>query len=200
MTRLDLDPDLKNLDPDLERLGDALRASTAIELAREQRSDRTSSARRARPRRRVLAGSTLGLAGVGAVLVLALGGSTASPAFAITRSGDGAVVVNLKFYTAESIPEVNAKLTAMGVDEQILTTWQASGPAPVPGPVDCVPWRGMKVPGPPVRVLLGTNGTQVIGPGESPDNTGEGTFHIVHCFLIKTGATVPNNSGNTGNG
>ena len=38
---------------------------------------------RARPR--VLAGSTLGLAGVGAALVLALSGSAAAPAFAITK-------------------------------------------------------------------------------------------------------------------
>ncbi len=198
MTRLDLDPDL-------ERLGDALRASTTIDLAREERaagSDQPAS-RRARilRRPRVLAGSTLGLAGVGAALVLVLGGTAATaPAYAITRSGDGSVVVNMKFFSAESIPAINRKLTAMGVDEQILTTWQAFGPARISGPVNCTPWRGAKLPGPPVKVLLGANGTQVVGAGQSPDNTGEGTFHVTQCFLIKTGATVPDNSGNTGNG
>ena len=92
MTRLDFDPDL-------ERLGDALRASTAIDLAREQRAARPASAgrpRRKRLRPRILAGSTLGLAGVAAALVLALGGTAATaPAFAITRASDGSVLVHL---------------------------------------------------------------------------------------------------------
>ena len=48
-------------------------------------------------RPRVLAGSTLGLAGVGAALVLALGGSAAPPAFAITKQGDGSVLVKLNY-------------------------------------------------------------------------------------------------------
>ena len=50
---------------------------------------------RTRARPRVLAGSSLGLVGVGAALVLALSGSAAPPAFAITRSGDGSVLVNI---------------------------------------------------------------------------------------------------------
>ena len=70
MTRLDLDPDL-------ERLGDALRASAAIDLAREERAaDRSlaprrrhadsvlaTRARRTRPHGGVLAGSTPAVAG-----------------------------------------------------------------------------------------------------------------------------------------
>jgi hypothetical protein len=206
MTRLDFDPDL-------ERLGEALRASTTIDLAREEQEARPSGAgpgrpadpvvptRARRPRRRVLAGSTLGLAGVGAALVLVLsaGGAAAPPAFAITTNGDGSVLVNLKFYSAESIPAVNRKLTAMGIHEQILITWQASGPAPVSGPVACTPWRGATLPGPPVKVLLGTDGTQVVGAGVSAGNTGEGTYHVTNCFLIQTGSAVSGNSGNSGN-
>jgi hypothetical protein len=64
----------------VERLGDALHASTTTDLAREERagSQVATRARRARLRPRVLAGSTLGLVGVGAALVLALGGTTAA--------------------------------------------------------------------------------------------------------------------------
>jgi len=205
MTHLDFDPDL-------ERLGDALRASTTIDLAREEQAARPSGAERGRQaeavtptrtrlfrRPRVLAGSTLGLAGVGAALVLALGagGATAPSAFAITTNSDGAVVVNLKFYSAESIPAVNRKLAAMGIHERILITWQAAGPASVSGPVACAPWHGVSLSGPPVKVLLGTDGTQVVGSGVSAGNTGEGTYHVTNCWL--TSDTGPGNTGSTGN-
>ena len=165
----------------------------ALAQAREPRTGR------GRPR--ILAGSTLGLAGVGTALVLALSGSAASSAYAITRNGDGSVLVNIKFYSAETIPAVNRKLTAMGIDEQILTTWQAPGRAPVSGPVACTPWHGVtNLPGPPVKVLLAADGTQVVSPGQSPDNTGIGTYHITNCFLIKTGDVVSGNSGNSAAG
>src|SRR5215469_15164209 len=112
MTRLDFDPDL-------ERLGEALRASTTVDLAREERAARPSGAGRGRLRRRILAGSTLGLAGVGAALVLALGGSTAPPAFAITKSADGSVLLKLNYATDQNLPEINAKLAAMGLHEAV---------------------------------------------------------------------------------
>ncbi len=129
MTRLDFDPDL-------ERLGDALRASTAVDLAREERAARPARARRTRPRPRVLAGSTLGLAGVGAALVLALGGTAATtPAFAVTRASDGSVLVQLNYQTDQNLPQVNQKLAAMGTHEQIGIA-MATGPASVTGPGD----------------------------------------------------------------
>jgi hypothetical protein len=76
MTRLDFDPDL-------ERLGDALRARAAIDLAREERaagpafagrrrhadSVLATRARRTRPHGRVLAGSTLAIAAPGRAAV-----------------------------------------------------------------------------------------------------------------------------------
>ena len=148
---------------------------------------------RARPR--VLAGSTLGLAGVGAALVLALSGSAAPPAFAIARSGDGSVLVNIN--RLQSLPAANHKLTAMGIHEQI-TVYMATGAAPVSGSVTCTPAPGASSPsGPPVKVLVGTDGTEVIGSGQSAGNTGEGTFHLDHCVV--TGDTGSGNTGNAGN-
>ncbi len=61
-------------------------------------------------RPRVLAGGTLGLAGVAAALTLALTGGT--PAFAVTTNADGTVLVTLNQQTA--VPQANAKLAAMG--------------------------------------------------------------------------------------
>lgn len=197
---------LIDVDPDLERLGDALRASAAIDLAREERAARPNGvaarSRRTFRRPRVLAGGTLGLAGVGAAVVLALGGTAATtPAFAITTNSDGSVLVKLSYAANQDLPQVNAKLAAMGTHEQI-TIYMATGPALVPGPVTCTPAAGAASPsGPQVKVLNGTNGTEVIRPGESAGNTAEGTFHLAHCVVSRnTGSGNSGNSGNTGAG
>ena len=204
MTRLDSDPDL-------DRLGEALRASTTIDLASEERATPAAGtargghadvagsvatrARRTRPRRRVLAGSTLGLVGIGAALVLALsGGAGTSPAYAITTNSDGSVLVKLNYNANQNLPEVNHRLTAMGTNEQI-TIYMATGAATVSGPVTCAPGPG--VSGPTVKVLVGTNGTEVIAPGQSGGNTAEGTFHLDHCTTDNPGS---GNAGNTGAG
>ncbi len=148
---------------------------------------------RARPR--VVAGSTLALAAVGVALVLALGGSTAPPAFAITRSGDGSVLVNIN--RLESLPAANHKLTAMGIHEQV-TIYMATGAAAVGGAVTCTPAPGANLSGPPLKVLVGKDGTEVIAPGQTAGNTGEGTYHLDHCVV--TSDTGSGNSGNTGAG
>ena len=138
----------------------------------------------------VLAGSTLGLAGVGAALVLALGGSAAPPAFAITTSGDGSVLV--QFNTAQSLPQANHKLTAMGIHEQI-TIYMASGPATVSGPVDLYTGAGCRPVG---AAGEGSRGRERHGghrPGQTGGNTGVGTCHLDRCAV--TGDT---GSGNTG--
>jgi hypothetical protein len=193
MTRLDFDPDL-------ERLGDALHASTTIALAREERAAGPSApgrgrradavvatgARRTRPR--VLAGGTLGLAGVGAALVVVLSGSTAAPAFAITQEGDGSVSVQLNQNSA--LPQVNAKLAAMGTGEQI-SIRMASGPASVSGEVSCSP-SDASVSGPPVKVLVGTDGTEVNGSG----NTGVGASHLAACTIYSASANAGNSGSN----
>ena len=175
--------------PSLERFGDELNRAAYRELSTPSGPVR---ARVRRPRPRLFAGGTLGLAGVGAALVLALSGSAAPPAFAITRSGDGSVLVNIN--RLESLPAANHKLTAMGIHEQI-TIDMTSGAAAVSGPVTCTPAPGASnVPGRPVKVLVGTNGTEVIGSG----NTGAGTWHLAACHL--TGDTGSGNTGNTGAG
>ena len=134
MTRLDFDPDL-------ERLGEALRASTTIDLAREERAARPTGVatrtRRTRRRPRLLAGGTLGLAGVGAALVLALGGTAATRRRLPSRPTAMArcwCMLNIN----SSLPQVNPKLAAMGTHEQIGIA-MASGPAAVSGPVTCTP-------------------------------------------------------------
>jgi hypothetical protein len=124
-----------------------------------------------------------------------LGGSAAPPAFAITKSGDGSVTVQINKDT--SLPAANHKLTAMGIHEQV-TIYMATGAAAVTGAVNCAPGPGAGRPDPPVKVLVGTNGTEVIGSGQSAGNTGEGTFHLARCTVAPDSDTGPG-TGNTGN-
>jgi hypothetical protein len=84
----------------LERFGDELNRAAYRELSTPSRPVR---ARARRARHRLLAGGTLGLAGVGAALVLILGGSAASPAFAITRASDGSVLVSLNYVSGQNL-------------------------------------------------------------------------------------------------
>jgi hypothetical protein len=201
MTRLDSDPDL-------ERLGDALRASTTVDLARKEQTARSSGTpRRARLLRRphALAGSTLGLAGVGAALVLALsaGGAAAPAAFAVTREANGSVLVtvNPQDTTQPWVLAADRKLASMGIDEPIgIEAPLALGPATV-SPVSCTPLGGAATPsGPPVSVLFGTDGTGTIPAG----NSGAGTVHLSGCEYYKSAAFdglagIPRGSDGTGN-
>jgi hypothetical protein len=186
MTRLDFDPDL-------ERLGDALRASTAVDLAREERPPRQADAatptRRRWTRPRLLAGATGAVAASAAAVTLLLGASTSPPAYAITTNDDGSVLVQINKHS--DLPQANAKLTDMGIHEQV-TIYMATGPAAVGGPVKCAPAPGAT--GPRLKVLVGTNGTEVLAPGQSGDNTGEGTYHLDRCV-----ASSDSRSGITGN-
>jgi len=143
-------------------------------------------------RPRVLAGSTLGLAGVATALVLALGGTAATtPAFAITTTNDG-VLVHLNYVKDQNLPQVQQKLASMGIHESVGIE-MGTGAATVAGPLTCTPGPG--VTGPKVKVLVGANGTETIGPGQSGGNTAEGSFHLIRCSTSNnTGA------GNSGNG
>jgi hypothetical protein len=49
---------------------------------------------------------------------------------------------------------------------------------------------------------VGTDGTEVIGSGQSAGNTGVGTFHLDHCTVAPDADTGPGtgNTGNTGAG
>jgi hypothetical protein len=156
-------------------------------------ADRPEPGRAHRPR--VLAGGTLGLAGVGAALVLALGGSaTTSPAYAVTTNGDGSVTVQIN--RTSSIVAANNKLAAMGIHEQFGID-MASGPAPVSGAVKCQPKPGETVSGPTVEVLVGKNGTEVIHPDTTGGNTGAGTFHLAACY-VSNGTGYTGGTGNSG--
>ena len=146
-------------------------------------------------RPRILAGSTLGLAGVVAALLVVLGGSAAPPAFAITKQGDGSVLVHLN--QTQNLPQVNQKLSAMGTGEQI-TIYEATGATPVSGAVTCTPGPGAGPPRTPVQVLQGTDGTEVISPGQTGDNTGVGTWHLARC-TVAPDADTGRGTGNTGN-
>lgn len=182
--------------PSLERFGDDLNRAACRELSTPSGPVR---ARLRRPRSRLLAGSTLGLTGVGAAVLLAVSAAGTPPAFAITKNGDGSVTVQINENTA--LPAANEKLTAMGIDEQV-TIFVATGPAAVSGAVSCAPVSGANVPGPPLKVLVGTDGTEVISPGETAGNTGEGTYHLARCTVAPDSDTGPGtgNTGNTGAG
>ncbi len=75
------------------------------------RSRRTGVLRRPRV---LAAGSTLGLAGIGAALLLILGGSSAPPAFAITRDSDGSVLVQLSYAQDQNLPQVESEARRNG--------------------------------------------------------------------------------------
>lgn len=143
---------------------------------------KTRSTRRWTTRPRLLAGGSLGLAGITAGLVLAFSGSTASPAFAVTQNADGSLLVHLYYSSARPLPILVRQLNAGGIHAQIsFGTWH--GPAPVPGPITC----SNDVPGAQqVKMLLGSDGTYVVPAGQQ----GAGTWHLVECIVFPAkGAT-----------
>jgi hypothetical protein len=150
-------------------------------------------------RKKVIAASTLVVAVGGTALGLALtspgsasvpanGAKAVTAAYTIRQGSGDSVVVQINQGT--SLPAANAKLTQMGIHEQV-TIYNASGPAPASGPVTCTPEAG--VSGPTLKVLLGTNGTEVIAKGTTVKNTGVGTWHVAHCTT-----TGDSTTGNTG--
>ena len=52
--------------------------------------------------------------------------------------------------------------------------------------------------GPQVKVLLGADGTQVITPGTTGDNTGVGTWHLTACQVYPTADMGTGGTGNVG--
>ena len=166
---------------------------------------RPESGRGRRPR--VIAGGTLALAVAGTALGLGLTSAGGTPAagstqvvtdaYTITQSSSGSVLVQIN--QRESIVAADQKLNAMIKEEVVVRT--ASGPAPVSGPLTCTPGVP-NLQGPTVKVLLGTDGTEVITPGTTGGNTGVGTWHLTACTVypsadLGTGGT---GSGATGSG
>ncbi|HEY1515765.1 MAG TPA: hypothetical protein VGF91_05045 [Solirubrobacteraceae bacterium] len=192
----------RQLPPSLQRFGAAYEAAVRAELTPTLgHADRPEPGRAGAAgflwRPRVVAGGTLGLAGVGAALVIALsaGGVTAPPAFAITKHSDGSVLVELN--RQEDLGQANQKLTEMGTHEQI-ALYLRPGPSVVSGPVSCTAAPGASPPNPPVQVQVGTDGSN---SGQSSGNTGEGTSKLA-CIVGPDSYTgpYPGSTGNTGAG
>ena len=179
--------------PSLERFGDHLDRAAHRELPTRSGPVRARG-RRSRPR--LLAGGTLGLAGVGVALLFILSGPAAQPAYAVTKTSDGSVLVKLNYGSNQNLPQVNQKLAAMGTHEQIGIA-MAPGAAAVSGPVTCAPHPG--VSGPTVKVLDGPNGTEVISPGQTGDNTGVGTWHLASCGIYPANTSLSTLRGYSGN-
>jgi hypothetical protein len=184
------------------------------DLAREHgealtQAGRPEAGRTRRPSSRLIAGGTLAVAAVGAAVTLGLtstGSTTAggtrivTDAYTITQSSSGPVLVQIN--QEESIVAADKKLNAMLKEQVVVRT--ASGPASVKGPVTCTPGVS-NLQGPTVKVLLGTDGTQVIAPGTTGNNTGVGTWHLTACSVypsadMGTGGPGSGDAGNTGVG
>lgn len=162
---------------------DARFAQTIAEPGDPRLSSPTATAKRRSARRwatrpRILAGGSLGLAGVAAGLVIVFSGSSAPPAFAVTQEADGSLLVHLYYSSAWPLTIADQQLKAGGVPGQI--TWSEwHGPAPAPGPITCA----NDVPGArQVKMLLGNDGTLVVPAGQQ----GAGSWHLVNCFLYPT--------------
>jgi hypothetical protein len=151
-------------------------------LASSTTTGKARSARRWASRPRILAGGSLGLAGVAAGLVLAFSGSTAAPAFAVTQNADGSLLVHLN-YLALSQGAAQQQINAADIPGQI-SFGTSRGPAPVPGPITC----SNDVPGAQqVEMLLGSDGTYVVPAGQQ----GAGSWHLVECIVVPAeGATT----------
>ncbi len=66
-----------------------------------------------RSRPRMLAGTTVGLAGIGTAVALLLGAASSSPAFAVTQNSDG--TVSVKIQRLSGIAGANQKLASLGI-------------------------------------------------------------------------------------
>ena len=164
-------------------------------------SDRRSRLTAPGRRPRLLAGGSLGIAGVIVALTLVFSGGTASPAFAVTRQADGTVLVTLS--NAQAIVGADEQLEKMGIREQV-NYQTAPGAAQSSAPVACKlvlgPGDYTAAPtskGPRVKMRLGTDNT---GSGTivAPDgNSGaSGTVHLASCVSYPEGpGTELGNSG-----
>jgi hypothetical protein len=167
-------------------------------------ADRPGPARARRPR--VIAGSTLALAVAGTALGLGLTSTGTAPtsaagakrvvteAYTITLNSNGSVLVQVN--QRQSIVAADAKLNSMGIHAKVVV-YPKPGVATVSGPVTCTPVDGASNQ-PQVQVLLGKNGTQVIAPGTTGENTGVGTWHLGSCVVFPADYQGNSGTGNAG--
>jgi hypothetical protein len=79
-------------------------------------------------RPRLLAGTTVGIVGVGTAVALLLGAASSSPAFAVNRGRDG--TVNVVIRKLEAFRQVNQRLSALGLKAQFVHLAAGCGAPP----------------------------------------------------------------------
>ncbi len=175
---------------------------------------------------RLVAGISVGLAGVGVAVALVLGAASTSPAFAVTRNHDGTVTISIQ--RASGIAGANARLNQLGVRAKVMqqvpadyrcTSWVAqqgqgaptaatSSSAPAPAPAH---WTIDPRKVPAGRTLALTPpppppGDNSSNSGNSGNSTGSSSGgQVWSCGTEGQGASSPppapvgDNSGNSGN-
>jgi hypothetical protein len=132
------------------------------ELMREHRAqleaiDRPAAERRRRALPRLLAGTTVGLAGVGTAIALAIGAASSTPAFAVTKNPDGTVSVTIN--KLAGVAGANRKLAQFGVRAVAVPIEAGCAAAP---PVAA---RAMAAK---IHAAIATGGTVRIDPRQIP--------------------------------
>jgi hypothetical protein len=132
-----------------------------------RRSTSWSTARRRRPgwRPRILAGASIGIGTVTAVGVLALGGASSPPAFAVTTATNGTVTITLN--SLEAVDSLNAKLAAAGVHVRVAEV--------EPGCNAPVQLAGSNAPPTTLQTTPGAEANTIqLSPAPNPGASGQG--------------------------
>lgn len=138
--------------------------------------------RLARPR--LVVGAGLGLAGAVGVIVLLLGTTTVSPAFAVTRNHDGTVSISIK--GSSGVAGANAELNHLGIRARVMSQ----------APSGCQPTLshppgGQAAPAPSQATREIANAHWTINPRQIPKDS---------TLALTPPPTPPGqNSGNSGN-
>ena len=148
---------------------------------------RPAATRQRRTRPRVVAGTSLALAGAVAAVALVLGAASSSPAFAVSRNADGSVTVSLKAITA--IDGANAKLAALGIRARLVevTTGCAVRALP-PAAVHAIQLTQRMAPRGAAQLAITRLDPGKIPPGKwqvIPTYRAAGTVHIEKSHLMQ---------------
>lgn len=133
------------------------------ELMREHRAqleqiDRPAAERRRRAFPRLVAGTSVGLAGAGTAIALAIGAASSTPAFAVTKHPDGTVSVTINRLTG--VKGANQKLAQIGVRAVAVPVEAGCAGAPPPAAMKALLSR--------VHAAVNEGGTVRIDPREIP--------------------------------
>jgi len=151
------------------------------------------AAKRARPARpRLLAGTTVALAGIGTAVVLLLSAASSPAAFAVSRNADGTYTVSLQKFAA--IHGANAKLAALGIRARLVEVTQgcqvkALPPAAVHAMTLAQSMAGKEAP----QVATAKLDPRKIPPGKwqvIPTYKVAGTVHVDKAHLMQGQAPV----------